>query len=140
MSDFFSADLDADLAIARVQQQIADAQATAAKAQSMQADIQAIRGTATAPRRELSVTVDAAGRLSAVEIADAAYDLEPRELGALIVATANAAQRRAGEQALQIAADAFGEESSVVAHLRAEVDRVPPSDADEISGVRGGQR
>ena len=84
--------------------------------------------------------MDAAGRLSAVEIADAAYDLEPRELGALIVATANAAQRRAGEQALQIAADAFGEESSVVAHLRAEVDRVPPSDADEISGDRGGQR
>lgn len=131
MSDFFSADLDADLAIARVQQQIAEAKERAAKAQAMQADVQAIRGVATAPRKELTVTVDSGGRLLAVDVADAAYDLEPRDLGRLIVTTAEQARQKAGEQAIALASEAFGEDSGVVTRLRDEIDS-KPSDLDDI--------
>ena len=130
MSDFFSTELDADLAIARVQQQIADAQERAAKAQAMRADVEAIRGTATSPRREITVTVDSAGRLMAVDLADAAYDLEPRDLGRLLVDTAEQARQRAGQQAIALAAEAFGENSSVVEHLREEIDRTAPPETD----------
>lgn len=98
----------------------------------MRVEIEAIRGTAQSLRRELSVTVDAAGRLAAVDLTDAAYSLAPRELGSLIVDTANEAQRRAGEQALEIAADAFGEDSGVVAHLRAEIEKLPPSASADV--------
>ncbi|MFE1646752.1 YbaB/EbfC family nucleoid-associated protein [Microbacterium sp. P01] len=132
MSDFFSADIDADLAIERVQQQIADAQARAAKAQAMRSDIEAVRGVASSPRREVTITVDASGRLAGVELADSAYDLSARELGRLIVETSNDAQRKAGEQALALAAEAFGEDSSVVDHLRAELDKEPPSAEPEL--------
>lgn len=130
MSEFFSAELDADLAIARVQQQIADAQERAAKAQSMRADVEAIRGTATAPHREITVTVDSGGRLLTVEFADAAYDLEPRDLGRLVVDTAEQARQKAGQQAIALAAEAFGEDSPVVDRLREEIDRTPAPETD----------
>lgn len=132
MSDFFSAELDADLAISRVQQQIADAQKMAAKAEAMREDVAAVRGVATAPRRELTVTVDSGGRLLKVDVADAAYDLEPRDLGRLIVATAEQARQKAGEQAIALAAEAFGEDSGVVAHLREEIE-ARPSDLDDVT-------
>lgn len=132
MSDFTSAEFDADLAIAKVQQQIDDAQRRAAKASAMRADVEAIRGTASSPKRELTVTVDAAGRLADVDLTDRALDLPPRDLGKLIVDTANRAQRAAGEKALALAADAFGDESPVVDRLRTELDRTPPSQTSDL--------
>jgi DNA-binding protein YbaB len=127
VSDFFAAGADADAAITRVEQQIEAAQRQAEKAREFQAQVEAVRGTARSPRREVEVTVDASGRLAAVDLADAAMDLRPRDLAALLVETANAAQRDAGTKALQIASEAFGAESGVVDHLRAELDKEPPS-------------
>lgn len=133
VSDFFAVG-DADAAIARVEDQIAQAQRRAVQARQLRADIDAVRGVAASPRREVTVTVDAAGRLADVDLADAAFDLSPRELGRLIVQTAGAAQRTAGEQALALTAEVFGEDSTVVDHLRAELDRLPPS-ADGGAGA-----
>lgn len=126
MSDFFAVG-DADAAIARVEDQIAQAQARAVQARQLRADIDAVRGVAASARREVTVTVDASGRLANVELADAALDLAPRDLGRMIVETANKAQRAAGDKALALTAEVFGQNSSVVDHLRAELDRVPPS-------------
>ena len=123
--------MDADLAITRVQQQIADAQERAVKAQEVQGRIEAIRATSTSPRRELSVTVDASGRLVAVDLSDDAYDLEPQELGELIVRTAGAAQGLAGAQAVEFAQEAFGEDSPLVDHLRSEISRIAPHEGQE---------
>ncbi|GAA0412503.1 YbaB/EbfC family nucleoid-associated protein [Leifsonia naganoensis] len=123
MTDFFSADADADLAVARIEEQIAEAQERARRAGEVRQEIDALRGSATSPRRELTVTVGASGRLVAVEVNDAAYRLSPRDLGRLIVETANAAQRQAGAKAVELASEAFGEESGIVAHLRDEVER-----------------
>ncbi|WP_417563877.1 YbaB/EbfC family nucleoid-associated protein [Microbacterium sp.] len=119
MADFAE---DPDVLIARVQEQVAQAQQRAQAAQQMRAEVEALRGTATSARREVSVTVDASGRLIDVDLADAALDLRARDLGRLIVATAGAAQRDAGEQAVAVASRAFGDDSPVVDRLRAELD------------------
>lgn len=113
---------DPDLLIERVQQQVKQAQQRAQAAQQMRAEVEAVRGKAYSQRRELAVTVDASGRLVDVELSDAAMDLRARDLASLIVATAQAAARDAGQQAMDLAAAAFGEDSPVVARLRDEVD------------------
>ncbi len=83
------------------------------------------------------MTVDASGRLVAVDLADAASRLAPRDLGRLIVETANAAQRQAGAKAVEVASEAFGAESGIVAHLRGEVER---SAAPDAGGTGDGTR
>ena len=122
MTGFFRADADADAAIARVEQQIAAAQEQAQRAHEFQGRIAAVRGVARSPRGHVEVAVDAGGRLSAVDLSPAAMDLSPRELSALLVETAQTAQRVAGEQAVQLAEEAFGADSGAVGRLRAEVD------------------
>ena len=113
---------DPDLLIERVQVQVEQAQERARAAQQMRAQVEAVRGKAYSPRRELAVTVDASGRLVDVELSDAAMDLRARDLSRLIVATAQAAQRDAGQQAVAMASEAFGDQSPVVARLRDELD------------------
>jgi DNA-binding protein YbaB len=132
VSDFFTAGADADAAITRIEQQMAAAQRQAERAQQFQAEIDGVRGVARSPRRELQVTVDAAGRLAAIELSDAAMELAPRALAELLVETANAAQRDAGVKAVDIAAEAFGQDSGIVDRLRAEVDKEPPSATSSI--------
>ncbi|WP_181373440.1 YbaB/EbfC family nucleoid-associated protein [Microbacterium sp. HMWF026] len=128
MSDLFSS-REAEAAIARIEQQVAEAQVRAAQAQQVQADIDAVRATATAPRREVAVTVDATGRLVGIRLADAAYELRPDALERLIVETAGAAQRLAGEQALEISRAAFGADSAIVDRLAGEIERQSPPSA-----------
>jgi DNA-binding protein YbaB len=119
---------DADAAIARVEQQIAAAQEQAERGRRFQEDVAAVRGSATSPRREVRVTVDASGRLLDVQLADAAAELALTDLSRLIVEAARAAQRDAGEQAVRVAADLFGEEAGATARLRAEIaEAIPPS-------------
>jgi DNA-binding protein YbaB len=122
---------DPDVLIARVQEQVAQAQERAQAAQQMRAEVEAVRGTATSPRRELTVTVDASGRLVNVDVSDAALDLRAKDLGRLIVETAAAAQRDAGAQAMAVASRAFGADSPVVSRLRAELDARTGTDTGE---------
>lgn len=126
--------MDADAAIARVQQQVAQAQEQAVRAQAMKSEIDALRVTASDPRRRVSVTVDASGRLIDVELANSAYDVGAAELGRLLVQTANEAQRDAGAVAIQIAADTFGEDSAVVDHLRDELEAMYPAEEEDDRG------
>ncbi|QAY60138.1 YbaB/EbfC family DNA-binding protein [Microbacterium protaetiae] len=119
MSDF-GAD-DPDLLIERVRLQVEQAQERARAAQQMRAQVEAVRGKAYSQRRELSVTVDASGRLVDVELSDAALELRARDLSRLIVVTAQEAARDAGAQAMGLAAAAFGDDSPVVSRLRDEV-------------------
>ncbi|MFX8437319.1 YbaB/EbfC family nucleoid-associated protein, partial [Acinetobacter baumannii] len=86
-------------------------QERAERAAELRRQIDAVRGVATSPRREVTVTGAASGRLAAVELTDAASPLPSRDLGRLIVHTANEAQRQAGEKALELASEAFGADS-----------------------------
>lgn len=125
MSDL-SSSREAEAAIARIEQQVAEAQLRAERAQQVQVDIDAVRAAATSPRREVSVTVDATGRLVGIRLADAAYELRPDALERVIVETAGDAQRLAGEQALEISRAAFGADSAIVERLAGEIERQSP--------------
>lgn len=131
--DALHSDTAAAAAIARVEQQIADAQRAAERAKTFQAEVEAVRGTATSPRRDVTVVVDASGRLLDLQLAERAGDLHPRDLARVILETSAKARVAAGQQATEIAAQAFGEDSGVVAKLREEIERNAPSDSSGIA-------
>lgn len=110
---------------ARIEQQVKDAERRAAQAVQVRDDIAAVRERAMSRGRDVAVTVDSSGRLADVKLTDAAFDRSPAALGALIVALAGDAQRAAGAKAVEIAADAFGEEDAAVEHLREEIAQLP---------------
>jgi DNA-binding protein YbaB len=112
---------DPEAAIARVTEQIAEAQQRAVQAEQVRVDIDALRERASSPRREVTVTVDASGRFTDLELTRDAMSLAPDALARLIIQTTARAQRAAGERAIQIAADTFGADSPAVEHLRGEV-------------------
>lgn len=124
---------DADAVIARVNEQIAEAQENAVRAEQVKQDIDGLRERASSPRREVTVTVDASGRFTDLELTREAMMLAPDALARLVVETAARAQRGAGQRAIEIAAEVFGAESLAVDHLRGEVaartpDRFGPDD------------
>jgi DNA-binding protein YbaB len=113
----------ADEMIARVNAQVQEAQDRAAQATQFRAGVESVRGRALSPRGEVEVEADASGRLTDITLAAAALAHRPDVLGRLIVQTSHQAHQRAGEQAVQLAADAFGEDSETVSRLRDEVAR-----------------
>ncbi|MDQ4215261.1 YbaB/EbfC family nucleoid-associated protein [Microbacterium sp. ASV81] len=116
----------------RLARELEQAQQRAAAAAGVRADIEAVRERLSSPRRELTVVVDASGRLLDVGLTEAALQLGPAALGRLLVETANKAQQAAGERAARIAAEAFGEDDPAVAHLRSEIEeRAPKADGIE---------
>ncbi|KQX05413.1 MULTISPECIES: YbaB/EbfC family nucleoid-associated protein [unclassified Leifsonia] len=128
---------DPDAAIARVNAQIAEAAERAERAEGVRRDIDALRVRATSPGGEVSVEVDATGRLTDIEFDSGTRSLRPDALAQAVLKAAASAQRQAGEAAVALAADAFGDDSEVTAHLRAEVeDRMPPVTDDTTLGYR----
>lgn len=131
MSGFFDGGT-ADEVSERVARDLERAQQRAVAASVVRAEIEAVRERVSSPRRELSVVVDASGRLLDVGLTDDALRLGPAALGRLLVETSGRAQQAAGARAGRIAADAFGEDDPAVAHLRGEIEaRAPRSDGIE---------
>lgn len=131
MSGFFDGGT-ADEVSERVARDLERAQQRAVAASAVRAEIEAVRERVSSPRRELSVVVDASGRLLDVGLTDDALRLGPAALGRLLVETSGRAQQAAGARAGRIAADAFGEDDPAVAHLRGEIEaRAPRSDGIE---------
>lgn len=110
-----------DEAMARVNAQVAEAQQRAERATAVRIEMDALRGKAKSPKGEVEVEVDTSGRLVGLELTSDAMDLGERELSKLIVATSRAAASKAGELAIELAADAFGQESSITARFREEI-------------------
>lgn len=82
---------------------------TAADAQAASAELGRIHGQARSGRGEVEVLVSAAGALVDLRLTPAARRLEAEQLAHLILATARAAQRDAGTQALRIMTDYVGD-------------------------------
>jgi DNA-binding protein YbaB len=128
---------DAESSIARVREQMGEALERAERAQGLKTQIDAIRVTASSPGREVDVVVDATGRLIDIVFRDAAADLAPAALSRAVLAATARAQRDAGEQAVGLTAEIFGEDSETVALLRGEVaQRMPPDPGSEGIGYR----
>lgn len=113
---------DAEAARAHFRSQVEQAQQRAATAKSMAEQIQHLKATAVSTDRSVHATADATGSLLDLQLNDAALDLEPRALAALILRTTVQARHRAGEQAIKIVADAFGDESGPAQAMRKEID------------------
>ena len=128
---------DAESSIAQVREQMAQTLARAEQAQALKGRIDAVRGSAGSPKNEVRVEVDAAGRLVGITFADEAASLSPRELSAAVLAAVARAQRDAGDQAIGLTAEIFGEDSETVALIRGEVEeRMPVLPADDTLGYR----
>ena len=128
---------DAESSIARVREQMAETLERAERAQGLKTQIDAIRVTASSPGREVDVVVDATGRLVDITFRDGAADLAPTALSRAVLAAAARAQRDAGEQAVGLTAEIFGDESETVALLRGEVaQRMPPEPGSDGIGYR----
>lgn len=114
---------DPDAALAKVQRDIRLAAERAELAQQVKVEIDAVRGRGRSPRGEVVVEVDASGMLRDVVLADGAMALRAEELARFIVDASRAAQRDAGAKAVAIAEESFGQDSSMAAHLRDEVEQ-----------------
>lgn len=55
---------DAEATIARMREQVAQAQETARRAEAMQEEFSAVRGRASSPRDEVRVVVETSGRVT----------------------------------------------------------------------------
>jgi len=108
-----------DEAMARVNAQVAEAQQRAERATAVRIEMDALRGKAKSPKGEVEVEVDTSGRLVGLELTSDALELGERALSKLIIETSRAAG--AGELAVELAADAFGAESSITARFRDEI-------------------
>lgn len=110
-----------DAAMERVNAQIAEAQERAARATQVRQEMDALRGTAKSPKGEVEAEADTSGRLVGLTLSSDALNLDERALARLILSTAQLAAGRAGEQALELAASAFGEESAITTRFRDEI-------------------
>jgi hypothetical protein len=124
--------MDPDELIARVEREAIEAQQRAVKAQDLADGIAGIRGEASSPRREVSLTVDVGGKIATLALSDDAMDLSPNELSALIIATATRAQKAAGRQGIALTEQSFGVDSSLAEQVRAEyTSRIGSLDDDD---------
>jgi DNA-binding protein YbaB len=82
-------------------------------ARTASANLREVGASATSPRGEVSVTVNAAGLLEEVTLAPAARRLEADVLAALITATAREAQRLATARMAEVMAGYLGESKAL---------------------------
>lgn len=128
---------DAESSIARVREQMAETLERAERAQALKGRIDALRGRSSSPDGEVEVEVDATGRLVGIRFAERARELSPAALERAVMTAAARAQRSAGDEAVAITAEVFGEDSETVALLRGEVEaRMTPLPDDDAPGYR----
>ncbi|NTW41899.1 MAG: YbaB/EbfC family nucleoid-associated protein [Cellulomonadaceae bacterium] len=108
-------------ALTQVTAQIEQAQERARRATELRQQVEQLSAEVRSPRQEIRVRVDAQGRLLDLELSEAALDLGPARLAALVVRTSATAHQRAAEQVGRLAEDAFGVDSDLARRVTAEV-------------------
>ncbi|HWE90712.1 MAG TPA: YbaB/EbfC family nucleoid-associated protein [Pseudonocardiaceae bacterium] len=81
----------------------------AANAQAASASLRQVGGSASSPRGEVAVRVDASGALEDLRLTPAARAMEADQLAKLILATTAEARRVAGAQVVEIMTEYVGE-------------------------------
>lgn len=95
-------------------------------ARAASARLREVGASATSPRGEVTVTVNAGGGLEDVRLTPAARRLEADALGALIVATSRSAQKLASTRMAEVMTGYLGDGDAlaeITRHLPAEVAR-----------------
>jgi len=111
---------DPDAVLARVEDQIREAQAHAERARDLESQMRTIVGRAASPDNAVTAAVSASGLVTDLALTEAALEQHERDLARTIQETINAAHRSVGEQAVALSAEAFGEDSAVTHRLRDE--------------------
>lgn len=112
---------DPSAVLARVEGDVAAAHERMRTAQDAQTAIAAVRGVGRSRRGDVTVEVDAAGVLTDLRLGDTAVQQSAASLTAAILVAVRDAQVQAGERAVVVAAEAWGEGSAIVEHLREEI-------------------
>lgn len=94
--------------IEQVERDILHAEERAASASLLVAKLEAINVAGESPDGEVSVRVDASGRLISIELDEKASRVSMPELQRLIMSTITATQRRAARAAVDLTDEAFG--------------------------------
>lgn len=122
MGEFTQPTDEAEIAIARVEDQVKKAQQFAHDAQRVQHDIASIVGRAKSRDGLVSVVVTPSGAISQLVIDEKCADGSMKDLARTVISTVAAGMANAGEQALALMSEAFGENAAATARMRAELE------------------
>lgn len=120
-----------DEALARVEDDVRRARVRAERFAELRAGIDVVRGRATSPRQDISVTVDASGVLIGLRVMDAALDRGGERLAADIRSLLVAAGQDARRAAAAATADVLGDDDPVAAQLRRRLGGSPADGRDD---------
>ncbi|MCC4907203.1 YbaB/EbfC family nucleoid-associated protein [Microbacterium sp. cx-59] len=96
---------------------------TAAKDAAVMADeVRAAASTARSPGGEVSVTAQAGGAVTRVDITERGREWDARTLSSVITDTIRKAQREAAEAAVRRLSSSVGADSPLVSSVRAQID------------------
>lgn len=127
MTDMYNAQAAADAALARVDAQVAEAEARRAGIELLADEVTALTAVERSPQGEVTVEAQSGGRVLSVAVSDRALQLSPQRLSQLLTETVSAAQRSAALAAVARSAMVLGEDSPLVGQLRAEATATFPA-------------
>lgn len=127
MTDMDNAQAAADAALARVDAQVAEAEARRAGIELLADEVTALTAVERSPQGEVTVEAQSGGRVLSVAVSDRALQLSPQRLSQLLTETVSAAQRSAALAAVARSAMVLGEDSPLVGQLRAEATATFPA-------------
>lgn len=113
-------------ALAKVDAQVAEAEARRAGIDQLAGEIATLTATARSPQGEVSVEAQSGGRVLRVAVTERGAQLSAARLSQLLTDTVADAQRKAALAAVDRSAQVLGTESPFVGQLRAEASEAFP--------------
>ncbi|MBD8207520.1 MULTISPECIES: YbaB/EbfC family nucleoid-associated protein [unclassified Microbacterium] len=113
-------------ALRKLDAQVAMSQHRAEQMQKLASDIEAIRVGQTSPGGELTVHVDANGRLVDITFTHRALVLDPRQVRSLLLDAVEDGYEEATRRSVALASETFGPDAPTVVGLRQNAERYRP--------------
>lgn len=122
-------------ALAKVDAQVAAAEARRAGMDQLAGEIATLTATVRSPQGEVSVEAQSSGRIVQVAVTEGALKLSAIRLSQLVTETVAEAQRKAALAAVDRSARVLGEESPLVGQLRSEAEVAYPAPGGASSDI-----
>lgn len=135
MTNMDDAQNAAAAALAKVDAQVAAAEARRAGMDQLAGEIATLTATVRSPQGEVSVEAQSSGRIVQVAVTEGALKLSAIRLSQLVTETVAEAQRKAALAAVDRSARVLGEESPLVGQLRSEAEAAYPAPGGASSDI-----
>lgn len=122
-------------ALAKIDAQVAAAEARRAGLDQLAEEIATLTATARSPQGEVTAEAQSSGRIVQVSVTEAAVKLSATRLSQLLTETVAEAQRKAALAAVECSARVLGEESPLVGQLRTEAEAAYPAPGGASSDI-----